>query len=461
MITLGFHGAAGTVTGSKYLLTVNGSNVLIDCGMFQGAKWLRERNWVEPPFAPADVDAVILTHAHIDHVGYLPRLTALGFSGPVYATPPTAEIAGITLRDTAHLQTEDAEFRNKKKLTSHAQALPLFTVEDAEEALTRFRTIRFGQWVEVAPGIRFRYHIVGHLLGAAFVETELSENDRTVRLLFSGDIGRYDHPLVRDPMQPTNADYLVCESTYGGRTHGNENPEESFADLVTRAVREKRVLLVPAFAIGRTQQVVYIINQLVRQKRIPPIDIHIDSPMAVSATRIYIKYRSYHDLDVARLGGSDCLLHGSRVHLHRKRTSSKRLNKLRGPAVIISAGGMLTGGRILHHLLNRLHDERTTVVFVGFMAEGTLGRRLAEGAKQVYIHKLPVDVRAEIVSLSGLSGHADYREILRWLRPLDQPPQQVFITHGEPSQSQALADRFASERGWACRIPALNDVVEL
>ncbi len=461
MITLSFHGAAKTVTGSKYLLTVNGKQILVDCGMFQGRKELRQKNWNPPPFNPADLSAIIITHAHIDHIGYLPKLGREGFDGPVYATPPTIEIARMSLADAARLQEEDAEYRTRKGLTHHKVALPLFTEDDAEAVSGQFVSATYDNWVQVSPEIKFRYHIVGHILGAAAVEVRLLDNNREVSIFFSGDVGRYGNPLTRNPKPPVETDYLVCESTYGGRIHKPEDPYYEFANIINDIIEKKSVLLVPAFAVGRTQQITYLINDLITHDRIPPIEIHIDSPMAIRSTEIYVKYPEYHAVDICKLGGKKCILNGKHVHLHRKKKSSKLLNRLKGPAIIMSASGMMTGGRILHHLINRLPKPENTLLIAGFMAEGTLGRKLVEGEKLVYIHKQPVDVKAKIVKINGLSGHADFQELLHWLEPLKKKPKKVFITHGEESQTKAMAGHLEKERGWDCHIPELHETVEL
>ena len=429
MISISFHGAAGTVTGSKYLIQADDTRVLVDCGVFQGSRDLRQLNWSAPPFDPATLKAVIVTHAHIDHIGYLPKLAREQFSGTIYATAPTVDLATISLLDSAKIQEEDADYRNRKKLSRHEVVLPLYTTDDAEAALQQFSPVPYGIWTSVGPNIRFRYHVVGHILGAAAVEVELSDATGKRTVFFSGDVGRYGNPLTNNPEAPVSCDYLVCESTYGGRLHEPEDPRAAFMTLLRDVVADKSILLVPAFAVGRTQQVTFLIKELIRHKLIPSIDIHIDSPMAVTATDIYCKYHSYHRVDLEQLGGEGCVIEGKNVFLHRKRKSSKLLNKLNGPAVILSASGMLTGGRIMHHLINRLPDPRTVVALVGFMAKGTKGRDLAEGARELYIHKQLVPVNAQVVALHGLSGHADYHELLHWLEPWDQPPRTVFVIY--------------------------------
>lgn len=461
MISLAFHGAAGTVTGSKYLLGSGSSKILIDCGMFQGRKELRLRNWTDLPFDPSSLSAVVLTHAHLDHIGFVPRLVKCGFRGKIYTTPPTIEMAELLLKDAAHIQEEDADYRNRKKLTSHAKALPLFTSEDVADALEMFAPVSFDHWHRICDEFKFRYHIAGHILGAASVEIEATDRDRTRSILFSGDIGRYGLPLVVNPKGPPPTDYLVCESTYGNRVHPPVDPFFELAELIDDIQARKSVLLIPAFAIGRTQQITYMIDYLIRSGRIKPIEIHIDSPMAVKVTSIYNKFSEFHSLDDSALGRADCCFYGKNVTLHRKRKSSKILNKIKGPAVIISASGMMTGGRIMHHLLNRLDKENTTLAIVGFMAGGTLGAKLAQGDKLVYIHKTPIEVAARIVRLDGLSGHADYIEMLHWLEPLKDAPRKVFVTHGEESSSAAMAERLKREKGWECVIPSLDQKVEL
>ncbi len=461
MISLAFHGAARTVTGSKYLITVNDRKILIDAGIFQGRRELRRLNWEPLPFAGSDLDAIILTHAHIDHIGYLPRLIKDGFRGKVFCSAPTAELAEISLLDSAHIQEEDANYRNKKKLSRHKKALPLYTVEDAEDAIRMIHPVPFDNWESLNDEFRFRLAVVGHVLGAAGIEVGLNDNGRKTDIFFSGDVGRYGNPLTRNPAHPPECEYMVCESTYGGRLHAPEDPRATFIKLINDAVERKAVLLIPAFAVSRTQQITYLINELTRYGLVPPVELYLDSPMAISATEIFCRYHSFHKVDIKKIGGPNCVLNGERVHLCRKRKESQKLNKLKGPAIIMSASGMLTGGRIMHHLMNRLGDPQTTVALAGYMAEGTLGRKIAEGAEEVRIHKQLFKVQAKIVKMRGLSGHADFYEMLHWLEDMEKAPKRVFVTHGELSQSEAMAEHLKTKRNWNCHIPTMGEVVEL
>ncbi len=413
------------------------------------------------PFEASGVSAVIATHSHIDHIGAIPRLVRDGFSGKVFATPPTADIGQVSLMDSAHLMEEDAAYRNRKKLTRHKVARPLFSREDAVKAVELFCPTEPGCWTAIGSEFLFRFHIAGHILGAMSVEVKLNDRGRKTSILFSGDIGRYAVPLVSNPAEPPETDYLVCESTYGSDVHPPEDPFFMLASVLDDIIKHKSVLLVPAFAVGRTQQIVYMINTLIRMGRVKPIDVHIDSPMAIKATNIYRKYPDYHTIDLSAIGDDDDFLGGPNVHIHRDRASSKALNKLKGPAVIISASGMMTGGRIMHHLIHRLPDRKTTLALVGFMAQGTLGRKVDDGEKLVYVHKRPVEVRARVMKLGGLSGHADYYEIGHWLEKVENKPKQVFITHGEPDESKAMAAYLKEQKGWSCTIPVLDQTFEL
>ncbi len=460
MITLSFYGAAGMVTGSKYLLQVNNELVMIDCGMFQGNRETRQLNWSPQPYKPQHIKSVILTHAHIDHVGYLPRLFHFGFKGEVYASPPTVDICKINLLDAAHIQMEDAEYRNKKKLTRHPRALPLFDDKDVQRIEPKYRVVKFGQWKGAGKNIAFRFHYAGHILGAASVEIKATDGKISRTILFSGDIGRYGNPLTRPPAKPPETDYLVCESTYGGRLHEPADVHQALMDLIRDIVKSRGVLLIPAFAVGRTQQIIFLVDQLISSGLAPEIDIHIDSPMAVAATEIYRKYPEMHSIDISKIGDGD-LFHGRRVHLHRTTEDSKALNRMKGPRIILSASGMMSAGRILHHMIVRLPDPKNILAIAGYQAEETLGRKIEDGERMVYIHKQPVEIKARVEHLNGLSGHADYHEILHWAESIRRNPAKVFITHGEKTQSEAMAMHFSEERGWNCHLPHLNEMVEL
>ncbi len=460
MTQLAFHGAAETVTGSKYLLEAGSARVLIDCGLFQGLKALRQKNWEPLPFAASSVAAVVLTHAHIDHVGYLPRFVRDGFQGPVYCTPPTAKLAELILYDSAKNQEEDADYVNAKGLSKHDPAQPLYAARDVDAALKLLRPQPRGQWFCPAEPVWARYHEAGHLLGASMIEVEIREGVKPLRVLFSGDIGRYQAPLYHDPAPPPPCDYLICESTYGDRDHPPGNVLDQLCEVMTAANARGGVVLVAAFAVGRSQQLVYLLRELFQQNRLPEVPIYVDSPMAVNATNIYATYGADHELDMDALVGPGSPLNGPNVHLARTVDESKRINPVRGPAVIISSAGMMTGGRILHHLEQRAGDARNTIMLGGFMAEGTRGRALAEGAKTVRSYGRDFPVRAAVVQLPALSGHADRGELLRWITPLP-PPKETFLTHGEAPSASALASELTATRGWKTTVPHLGQTVEL
>ena len=460
MIRLTFHGAAQTVTGSKYLLEADGARILIDCGLFQGLKSLRLKNWAAPPFEPRRIHAVLITHAHIDHTGYLPRLGKQGFRQPVFATAATRDLSRLLLLDAARNQEEDAAYANRKGFSKHRPALPLFDSRDARAVLKHFKTIRRGHWFSPHKPIWVRYHDAGHLLGSNWLEVEIRQGPRPMRLLFSGDVGRYNAPLYHDPQPPTTCDYLICESTYGNRDHPSVNVLDALAEIVNDAIDRGGVMLIASFAVGRAQQLIYLLQVLMHERRIPRIPIYLDSPMAVDATDIFRKYQADHDLSEGELTGRDRVLDGPNLRLIRTSRQSKALNRINGPAVIISSSGMMTGGRILHHLKHRLPDERTTIVLGGFMAAGTRGRHLQEGVKTLRMHGIDVPVRAKVVSLSALSGHADRHELLRWLEPL-AAPKKTFITHGEPEAAEAMAQLLRAQRSWSVVVPTLHETHEL
>jgi len=460
MLELSFHGAAQTVTGSKYLLSCDGTQVLLDCGQFQGLRELRNRNWAPFAFDAASVDSVILTHAHIDHVGLLPRLVNQGFRGAIHCTPATAELCEITLFDAAKCQEDDADYANRKGFSKHKPALPLFNADDVRRTIKLLQPHDRGAWIKLGGPFFARHHDVGHLLGSAMIEVEVRRADRTTRLLFSGDVGRYTAPLYHDPQPPPQCDYLICESTYGDRDHPTEPVLEQLAEVVNRALNRGGVMVVASFAIGRSQQLIYLMRTLMQQRAIPEVPIYLDSPMAVDATNIYCTYSDEHDLSESQLTGPSCVLRGKEIHLVRTSQESKALNSIRGPAMIISSSGMMTGGRILHHLKQRLPHQENTVILGGYSPPGTRARLLADGAKYIRLHGQDVAVRASIARIPALSGHADRSELLRWLRPLDAP-KQVFLTHGELPSMTALAETLRGERQWNVTLPRQGQKVVL
>ena len=432
---------------------------MIDCGLFQGNKELRLRNWAEPAVPPASVSAVILTHTHLDHIGRLPRLVRQGFQGEILCTPATRDLAEVLLMDAAHLQEEDAEYLNRKKLTRHEPALPLFATREVEACLRLFRSVPLALDSVVGRAFSFRYRDAGHLLGAASVDMTVREGSTTTRVVFSGDIGRYDAVLTRDPEPCPAADYVVAESTYGNRSHPSVPVQEQLEAVLRRTFARGGVLLIPAFAVGRAQQMILLMDEIVTSGRMRPFPIHVDSPMAIDATRIYAHYPDAHRVSLSGIGGRSPL-YGKWVHLQRTRAESEALNKVRGPAVILSSSGMLSGGRILHHCRVRLPHPENTLLITGYQAEETLGRRLLDGARVVRIHKGEVPVLAEVANLKGLSGHADASEMMRWLAALDSP-RTVFLTHGETEAAEALAARITRERGFRTRVPAPGETVDL
>lgn len=453
MVEIGFHGGAGTVTGSRYLVAAGGERVLVDCGMYQGLKALRLKNWEPCPFDPASLPFVVLTHTHIDHIGMLPRLVKEGFAGAVVCTPATKDLAELLLMDAAHLQEEDADFLNRKGLAKHKPALPLFDSDDAKRALALFTPRPYLQWTDLSERISFRFLNAGHLLGSAMIHMKIQDGPSETSLLFSGDLGRCGMPLNPDPEPPPGADYILVDSTYGDRSHCPDSLYDQIERVVQQTLRRRGIVVVPAFAVGRSQQVIYVLNVLMDQGRLPRLPIHLDSPMAVDATHIYRAYPDEHEAKGE--------LKASNVILHRSVEESRKLNDFKGPGVLISSSGMLTGGRILHHLKRLLPDERNTVVLAGYQAAGTRGRALLQGAKSVRIHGQDVPVRAVVEDLCGFSGHADANEILRWLGRLERSPRRAFLVHGEPSAARALAERIEREKGWAARMPDLGEIVAM
>lgn len=459
--SLQFLGAAGGVTGSKFLFSHGGEQVLIDCGLFQGLKELRLKNWAPLPIDPARLRAVILTHAHIDHSGYLPRIVSKGYKGPVFATPATCDLLGVMLPDAAHLQEEEARYANRKGYSKHAPALPLYTVEDANRSLKLLRPTRVGEAVEVMNGVFADFGRVGHILGAGCARLSFQVNGEKRTLVDSGDLGRYDRPILKDPEPAGHADWLLIESTYGNRIH----PKESEAELryvIRDTAAQRGCLLIPAFAIGRTQDLVYTIRKMEDEGEIPSIPVHIDSPMGIEATEIYSRHTEEHDFEMARLTNHERNPIRSR-HMVVDRTpeQSKSINNLKGPLIIISASGMATGGRVLHHLKRRLPNPDTTVLLAGYQAEGTRGRLLQDGAKEIKMLGEIVPVRAKVKVLDGFSAHADQGEILRWLGTFPKPPRMTYIVHGEPAAANGLAEVIRERLKWTVEIAKFSQKVAL
>ena len=461
MAKLTFLGAAGTVTGSKYLVEANGKKLLVDCGLFEGEKELRLRNWAPLPISPATVDWVVLTHAHIDHTGYLPRFVGGGFRGPIYANPATSELTRILLPDSAHIQEEDAEHAEYKGYSKHSPPLPLYSVEQAQDTLTQLREIPRSDAFRISPEFSVRGYDAGHILGSSSLELTITENGRTVTVVFSGDIGRYDQPILNNPRTPPRADYLLCESTYGDRDHPSGSVSDQLADVVNRVAKRGGCVVIPGFAVGRIQTLLYLLRQLELARRIPQLPTYVDSPMAITATELYLSHHEDHSPDFTRAEqDTGDPLDMRRVRMTRSPEESKQINRV-ASCLILSASGMATGGRVLHHLEQRLPDARNAVLLVGFQAAGTRGRLLADGAKTLRMRGTDVPVRAEIVDMHQLSAHAGQNELLRWLDGFECPPKQSWLVHGEPPGLTALQGLIRERKKWRADIARYAQTVEL
>ena len=452
MVRLSFLGATGTVTGSKYLVEHDGLRLLVDCGLFQGLKQRRLMNWDRLPVDPRRLDAVLLTHAHLDHSGFLPALVRDGFTGPVWCTSPTLELSRLLLPDSGHLQEEDAAYANRKGFSKHHPALPLYTEADAEHALERFRTVRFGQPLDLGHGATAQFTHAGHILGASSVLIALGGR----KLLFSGDLGRYDDLLMRDPTDAPEADTLVMESTYGDRLHPDDDPGDELADVIRRTVGRGGTVLIPAFAVGRAQLLLHVIAQLKVRGAIPDVPVFLNSPMAIDTTALYRRFAKGHRLDDAQLQAMADV-----AKMVRSVEASKALNRVTYPSVIVSASGMATGGRVLHHLKAMGPDPRSSIVLVGYQAPGTRGADLQAGKRTLRMHGADHEIRAEVVTITGLSAHGDANDLVRWARSMPGRPNRVFVTHGEPAASEALASRLRDELRWRVDVPAQGDIVAL
>lgn len=439
-----FLGAADTVTGSRYLIETGGARVLVDCGLFQGYRKLRERNWAALPFSVQSLDAVVLTHAHIDHSGYVPKLCKLGFKGPVFCTGGTCDLLQVLLPDSGYLQEEDARRANRHGYTRHHPAEPLYNREDAERSLSQLRPQAFHKSFEVASGITATFSRAGHILGSACLA--LRVGPRTIT--FSGDVGRPLDPIMKPPEPLGATDYLVVESTYGDRRHPTEEVTDALARVVNETVAKGGVILVPSFAVGRSQHLLHLIAKLRDEGRIPDVPLFLDSPMAIKATKIFCDHKEDH-----RLSEEQCHAMCNAAQYSTTPDDSKAIDQRSGPMIVVSASGMATGGRILHHLRRFLPDENSVVLFVGYQASGTRGRSLVDGVDELKIHGHYVPVRAKIVQAHGLSAHADYAELLDWLRPSKLSPKRVFVTHGEPAAADAFRRRLRDEFDWDVVVP--------
>ena len=461
MASLQFLGAAGGVTGSKFLFSYLDDQLLIDCGLFQGLKELRQRNWAQVSIDLQRLRAVILTHAHIDHSGYLPRIVSKGYRGPVFATPGTCDLLGVMLPDAAHLQEEEARYANHKGYSKHAPALPLYTVEDAEQSLKLLRPTRVGESVEVIKGVLLEFGRVGHILGAGSARLSFEVNGQTRTLVDSGDLGRYDRPILKDPEAAGTADWLLIESTYGNRLHAKDS-EIELRNLIKETAQRRGCLVIPAFAIGRTQDLLYTIRKMEDDGEIPAIPVHVDSPMGLEATEIYSRHTDEHNFEMVKLRDQErCPISSRHMVIDKTPEQSKAINNLKGPLIIISASGMATGGRVLHHLKHRLPNPETIVLLAGYQAEGTRGRLLQEGAKEVKLLGEVVPVRAQIKVLDGFSAHADQGEILRWLGTFKKAPRMTYIVHGEPPAATALASVIRERLKWKVEIAKYQQKVAL
>ncbi len=443
MASITFIGAAGVVTGSKHLIeTTAGRRVLLDCGMYQGEKDLEARNWTPPPVDPKTVDSVILSHAHLDHCGYLPALVQAGFNGPIRTTAATAEVATLVLYDSAHLQEEEAQ-RAAKHPKRGLHTTPLYTQDDVAKVVTLFKPIEYGVMCDEIAGLRFRLSDAGHILGSAIIELWFDQR----KLTFTGDLGRYGRPLLNDPTPVAESDYVLCESTYGDRLHPTTDPQVDLGKIITQAMSRKGVLVIPSFAVGRTQEMLYAIGQLQRDSAIPQVNVFVDSPMAISADAIMERHPEAMRFNPkARFGPGDESLGARNVKVTVSSAESIELNAIQSGAIIISASGMAAGGRIMHHLRNRLSRPNDTICFVGYQAPDTLGHLLESGAKSARILGVPTDVKANIVQIDGFSAHADRGELLRWFSNFTNKPR-TFLVHADPPAAQSLAAAISQKFG--------------
>lgn len=451
---LQFLGGTGTVTGSRHLLSDESHRLLVDCGMYQGVKNLRKRNWAPFPVEPNTINAVVLTHAHIDHTGYLPALVKNGFKGKIYCTKATHELCKVLLPDAGFLQEEDAKYAFRKKFSKHDKPEPLFTEKDAYEALKHFESVHYHETIEPVKGFEVTFTPAGHILGSSCVHVTHKGHNRTV--VFTGDVGRQDDVIMRKPEPIQKADVLVCESTYGNRLHRDVDPEDELSAIISRTVGRGGIVLMPAFAVGRAQMLLYLIHKMMAQGKIPKLPVYLNSPMAIRATEIFIRHHKEHKLNQAQ-----CELIDDKTQFVRTVDESIELNTKRFPCIIVSASGMASGGRVLHHLKSLLPNPRNSIVFAGFQAPGTRGDSLVNGAESVKIHGEYWPVNAEICNVDSLSAHGDYQEILEWLGQGNLQPEKVYITHGETLPADEMRKHVRERFGWDTEVPELFDEVEI
>jgi len=466
---LTFMGAARTVTGSKHLLDTGAHKVLVDCGLFQGLKDLRQRNWEALPVRATEITSLVLTHAHLDHCGYIPRLVAQGFKGRVFCTPATAELARVVLMDAAHLQEEDAERANRKGYTRHQPALPLFTERDAVRALELLQPVGYQRPMPVAPGVTAEFLDAGHLLGSSYARVFVEPSNKTI--LFGGDLGRYGRPVLPDPTPVTAADYLLVESTYGNRIHEQDDDGARIAQIIRETADRGGKVVIPAFALGRVEELLYWIDRLEERRQIPVLPVYVDSPMAATVLAEYRKRMNELDPEIAAMAAPGtghvvaerrmCAFCTSKLTVVSTIAESRAVQESNTPSIVISASGMATGGRVLHHLARALPNPRNTVLFAGYQAAGTRGRQLKDGAKFTKIHGVEVQVAARIEAIDSMSAHADANEIMRWLGHFQTPPTTTFLVHGEVEPMDALRARIEKELGWRVRTPGHLERLEI
>jgi len=448
-ITIHFLGAAGTVTGSKYLIETGERKIMIDCGLFQGLKDLRVLNWNRPPVDVSTIDTVLLTHGHMDHTGYLPRLLKMGFNGSIIGTSPTLDIAGIILRDSAKIQEEEAARANKEGYSKHDPAEPLYTMKDAELAISHFESVPEGEWLPLFDDIKMRFQYNGHIIGATFIELDIQGE----RFVFSGDVGRAEDLLMRPPKRPEKADHLFIESTYGDRIHPTDNLEEKLKDIILHTVEKGGTLIIPSFAVERTQTLMYLLWQLQEKKAIPNIPLIMDSPMGANVLDVFHQNREWHKLPV-----EDCTKMCKAFRIVKAFKETWEVIDSKGPKIVVAGSGMISGGRVLTYLQQYIGKEETTVLLAGYQAEGTRGRKLLEGAETVKIYGKVYPVKAEVLNLQVLSAHADQTELLDWMSELSEKPKNIFIVHGEKTAAGTFRDKIKERFGWDCEIPKLYSI---